>query len=364
MSQKEKPTEATSGSEQITTVATPNNCSIVQNITNPLDGQLSCAVAKAVCRALMQHPLSRADLRIYKVRLEMGSDPPQAAIAARVGCTVLTVKRAESKLESCGLLKITRFYDRRGQKTVNAYDFLDFDPTGTSFSVASQTKVSELIPCPPDQSIRVDTLPLETGPKQGHNGAKYQDCYPMMNHDDEKEKIEKEMFELLDFLDLSERVKRIRESHCTLAYCRAWRSWWDCRDEGRFTNAAGYVNSEMREGRWPSAQLPLRESALDLSELQNFKTEPPPSPSPLEKIWGETQAALKGQMTQATFDTHLKDSQLLKQDGDHYLVGVSTSAAKDWLTRPRLRGVVERALAGVVGSPVELEFEVKEPVRV
>lgn len=88
--------------------------------------------------------------------------------------------------------------------------------------------------------------------------------------------------------------------------------------------------------------------------------EPSPPVSPLavtenEAIWAETQSVLGRQMTRATYDAIIQGTVLLHREQDRYLVGVQTEMAKEWLEN-RLRELVQRALATVVGSAVTVEF--------
>lgn len=74
-----------------------------------------------------------------------------------------------------------------------------------------------------------------------------------------------------------------------------------------------------------------------------------------EAIWAETQSVLSRQMTRATYDAVIQGTVLLYRGKERYLVGVQTEMAKEWLEN-RLRELVQRALALVVGSTVKVEF--------
>jgi hypothetical protein len=60
-------------------------------------------------------------------------------------------------------------------------------------------------------------------------------------------------------------------------------------------------------------------------------------------------------MTRATYDAIIQGTVLLGRKGNRYLVGVQTEMAKEWLEN-RLRDLVQRALANVIGAPVAIEF--------
>lgn len=72
-------------------------------------------------------------------------------------------------------------------------------------------------------------------------------------------------------------------------------------------------------------------------------------------IWSATLGELELQMTQATFDTWLRDSRLLKCEGDTFVVGVKSGYAKDWLEH-RLNATIKRTLARQTGKAVEVKF--------
>jgi hypothetical protein len=78
-------------------------------------------------------------------------------------------------------------------------------------------------------------------------------------------------------------------------------------------------------------------------------------PSVNEAIWSETQSVLRRQMTRATYDAVLQSTELIGRENNIYIVGVQTEMAKEWLEN-RLRDIVQRALASVVGTSVKVEF--------
>ncbi len=84
---------------------------------------------------------------------------------------------------------------------------------------------------------------------------------------------------------------------------------------------------------------------------------PPLPPATGEAIWAETQLTLRRQMTQATYDAIIQRTFLLGYDDDHYVIGVRTEMAKEWLEN-RLYDIVQRTLSSVVGGPVTIAFKV------
>jgi chromosomal replication initiator protein len=76
-----------------------------------------------------------------------------------------------------------------------------------------------------------------------------------------------------------------------------------------------------------------------------------------DQIWPAVLGELQLQMTQATFDTWLRDSRLLKHEDSMFVIGVKNGYAKDWLEN-RLLPTIKRTLARLVGKAVEVKFVV------
>ena len=76
-----------------------------------------------------------------------------------------------------------------------------------------------------------------------------------------------------------------------------------------------------------------------------------------EQVWSAALGELQLQMTQATFDTWLRDSRLLKHEDGLFVVGVKSGYAKDWLEN-RLLATIKRTLARLIGKTVEIKFVV------
>jgi chromosomal replication initiator protein len=74
-----------------------------------------------------------------------------------------------------------------------------------------------------------------------------------------------------------------------------------------------------------------------------------------EQIWSAALGELQLQMTQATFDTWLRDSGLLKHEDGLFVVGVKSGYAKDWLEN-RLLATIKRTLARLTGKTVDVKF--------
>ncbi|HSH01101.1 MAG TPA: chromosomal replication initiator protein DnaA [Anaerolineae bacterium] len=76
-----------------------------------------------------------------------------------------------------------------------------------------------------------------------------------------------------------------------------------------------------------------------------------------EAAWKATLGELELQMTQATFNTWLKDAHLIAYDSVEYVVGVRNEYAKDWLEN-RLNDMIVRTLSAVIGESISIRFVV------
>lgn len=76
-----------------------------------------------------------------------------------------------------------------------------------------------------------------------------------------------------------------------------------------------------------------------------------------EHIWSAALGELQLQMTQATFDTWLRGSRLIKYEGGTFVIAVKNGYAKDWLEH-RLLCTIKRTLARLTGRTVDAKFVV------
>jgi len=76
-----------------------------------------------------------------------------------------------------------------------------------------------------------------------------------------------------------------------------------------------------------------------------------------DHVWSAALGELQLQMTQATFDTWLRDSRLLKYEDGTFVVAVKSGYAKDWLEH-RLLATIKRTLARLTSRTVEVRFVV------
>lgn len=67
----------------------------------------------------------------------------------------------------------------------------------------------------------------------------------------------------------------------------------------------------------------------------------------IEVLWGQVLGQLKLQMTRNTFDTWLKDTQLIAREGSKFTIAVSSGFAKDWLEN-RLLTTIQRTLVSFI----------------
>jgi len=74
-------------------------------------------------------------------------------------------------------------------------------------------------------------------------------------------------------------------------------------------------------------------------------------------MWSAALGELQLQMTQATFDTWLRDSRLLRYEDGTFVIAVKNGYAKDWLEH-RLAATIKRTLARLAERTVDVKFVV------
>jgi chromosomal replication initiator protein len=77
------------------------------------------------------------------------------------------------------------------------------------------------------------------------------------------------------------------------------------------------------------------------------------------EVWRQVLAELRMQMTQATFDTWLRGSRVIRVDDQRVVVRVRDGYAVEWL-KERWIVPIQRTLAGIVGQGLDVEFVVGE----
>ncbi|HEX9015131.1 MAG TPA: chromosomal replication initiator protein DnaA [Chloroflexota bacterium] len=80
------------------------------------------------------------------------------------------------------------------------------------------------------------------------------------------------------------------------------------------------------------------------------------------QAWEATLGQLELQMSRANFDTWLKDTFLVAEEGSAFVIGVGSPFALETLEQ-RLAPMIRKTLAAVVGGPVEVRFVVQQRQR-
>ena len=76
-----------------------------------------------------------------------------------------------------------------------------------------------------------------------------------------------------------------------------------------------------------------------------------------DQIWQTVLGQLRLQMTQATFETWVKDTRIVSQNGENLVIGAKSAFAKDWLEN-RLFNTINRTVTNILGYPINLQFVV------
>ena len=76
-----------------------------------------------------------------------------------------------------------------------------------------------------------------------------------------------------------------------------------------------------------------------------------------KQLWQAALGQLQMEMPRATFDTWVRDAELLTYEDRAFVIGVHNAYARDWL-EDRLLSTVKRVLTGIVGRTVEVRFVV------
>lgn len=76
------------------------------------------------------------------------------------------------------------------------------------------------------------------------------------------------------------------------------------------------------------------------------------------EVWEITRSQLRLQMTKGTYETWVRDTTWLAYEDGAFVIGVSNAYAKDWLSL-RLRPMIKRTLASIIGRAVDVSFIVQ-----
>jgi DnaA N-terminal domain len=81
----------------------------------------------------------------------------------------------------------------------------------------------------------------------------------------------------------------------------------------------------------------------------------PEIPLPDSTMWQEVKERLQMQLTQATFDSWIRPTELVQIEGNQWVIRCASSFAQDWLVN-RLNGTLTRTVSSVAGREIELKF--------
>jgi chromosomal replication initiator protein len=76
-----------------------------------------------------------------------------------------------------------------------------------------------------------------------------------------------------------------------------------------------------------------------------------------ERVWDAVLGQLQLEMPRASFDTWVRDAELITYEDGTYIVGVQNAYARDWL-EDRLRSTVSRVLTSITGRSSDVRFVV------
>ena len=78
------------------------------------------------------------------------------------------------------------------------------------------------------------------------------------------------------------------------------------------------------------------------------------------EVWSCVLEELRMQMTRATFDTWLAGAQVVDVTDGVVTVGVRDGYAAEWL-KARWAGPIQRTLTGIVGRPIDVRYQPRDP---
>ncbi len=79
-----------------------------------------------------------------------------------------------------------------------------------------------------------------------------------------------------------------------------------------------------------------------------------------DQIWSAVQEELRFQLAKSSYETWVKPTSLLDQEGSTFRIGVPSKFAKDWL-EDRFGGLIQETLQAVTGDDVQVDFVVSGP---
>jgi hypothetical protein len=134
-------------------------------------------------------------------------------------------------------------------------------------------------------------------------------------------------------------------------------AWASCAIEARAPDEA--TAAWIRERR-EQIETALRQEGVCHELLVRAAAEEEESEeSELRKFWRVAKEQLQLQMTGATYDTWIRNTELVEREEGRFVVSVTSSYAKDWLEN-RMDRVVRRTLEQVSGGPAEVVYVVRD----
>jgi chromosomal replication initiator protein len=76
-----------------------------------------------------------------------------------------------------------------------------------------------------------------------------------------------------------------------------------------------------------------------------------------EQLWQAALGQLQLEMPRASFETWVRDAELLTHEDGEYIIGVQNAYACDWL-EDRLQSTVNRVMTSILGQTVRVRFVV------
>ncbi len=129
-----------------------------------------------------------------------------------------------------------------------------------------------------------------------------------------------------------------------------------------------YTHAYDGEGRGASSHYEARRSRREDPNTEPAEAPPVPGADTLvsgrltaAQVWDAARGEFALQMTQATYDTWLRDAKLIAYADDRFVVGVASDYAKDWLEN-RLASTIDRTMHRLAGREVSVQF-VNQPVE-
>ncbi len=251
--------------------------------------------------------------------------------------------------------KLTNFAARDSQK-------LPSDNTGLTEIAASN---SQILPLDDKKLTNFAAHEDDTTHKNCRTDKDSLKTFKSNNHQ-KQEMVDDDVVIILSILDLLGIRPPTRDdlallAHVTIDYLHLWLAW----DEKENKNLAetrhygpGWIVIQLRSGLYPPPYEFEAEVATDVALfLEQQDVDNQPQENELNKLWHSVLGQLQLQMTKATYNTWVKDTQLIAKADNKLTIAVKSVYAKDWLEN-RLYDTIFRTVSNVLGEPRigEVEF--------